>query len=82
MPAADALLAPTGGTYVGQGTAFWEILAQYEAVESGPDAGAWLFVQWKPDDAMKEAGCQRRFTLFQTRPVLKAVATTDYHCDV
>ncbi len=79
---ADALLAPTGGTYVGRGTAFWEIVAQYEAVESGPAAGAWVFVQWKPDEAMAEAGCQRRFTLFQTRPVLEQVGTTSDHCDV
>lgn len=79
---ADALLAPTGGTYVGRGTAFREIVTQYEAVESGPDTGAWLFVQWKPDEAMMEAGCQRRFTLFQTRPVLEQVGRTDDHCDV
>lgn len=36
---ADALLAPTGGTYVGRGTAFREIVAQYEAVEDRPRRG-------------------------------------------
>jgi hypothetical protein len=79
---ADALLAPNGGTYFGQGTAFREIVAQYEVREGEAATGTWLFVQWRPDDAMVEAGCQRRFTLFRLRPVLEEVGTTSDLCDV
>ena len=79
---ADDLLAPHGGTFIGQGTPFREILAQYQVRETAPGSGTWIWVQWRPDEGMVEAGCSRRFSLFRlgTEPV--EVKTTEDGCNV
>jgi hypothetical protein len=41
-----------------------------------------VFVQWIPDDELREAGCQYRFTLFKLAQQPTVVSTTDYGCDV
>jgi hypothetical protein len=79
---ADALLAPGGGTYLGRGTAFRQILRQYEVREAAPETRRWIWVQWLPDTALLEAGCQFRFTLFQHDLQPAPIASTDYGCDV
>ncbi|MGH7703573.1 MAG: hypothetical protein ACREMO_10790 [Gemmatimonadales bacterium] len=79
---ADDLLAPHGGTYIGQGTPFREIIAQYQVRETAPGSGTWIWVQWKPDEGMVEAGCSRRFSLFRLGAEPVEVKTTDDGCDV
>ncbi|HUL70078.1 MAG TPA: hypothetical protein VLT17_07615 [Gemmatimonadales bacterium] len=80
---ADGLLSPQGAEYRGRGTAFREIVAQYQVREAGtPPSEGWIWVQWKPDEELVEAGCQRRFSLFRPAPGPAEVATTDYGCDV
>jgi hypothetical protein len=79
---ADALLAPAGGSYPGQGTPFRAIVAQYELTVTAPVPSRWVFVQWAPDTAMVEAGCERRFSLFRLNPGPIPAGSTDYGCDV
>jgi len=80
---ADALLAPQGGDYVGRGTAFREIIGQYQVrVAGSPQSEGWIWVQWRPDEEQVEAGCQRRFSLFRLTPGPGEVATTSDGCDV
>ena len=62
-------------------TRFWNIVKQYEFRIAG-DSATYVFVQWAPDDEVREAGCQFRFTLFKLTPEPVVVATTDYGCDV
>ncbi len=80
---ADALLAPNGGTYLGRGTAFREIIGQYHVREAGTaESEGWIWVQWRADDELVEAGCQRRFSLFRLGPEPVEVGTTSDGCDV
>ena len=80
---ADALLAPQGGDYVGRGTAFREMVAQYQVrVAGSPQSEGWVWVQWRADEEQVEAGCQRRFSLFRLKPEPAEIATTNYSCDV
>lgn len=79
---ADELLAPHGGTYIGQGTPFREIVAQYQVRQTALWTGTWIWVQWKPDEGMVEAGCTKRFSLFRLGMEPVEVKTTDYGCDV
>jgi hypothetical protein len=80
---ADALLTPNGGDYVGRGTAFREIVSQYQVRAAGtPQSEGWVWVQWRADEEQVEAGCQRRFSLFRLTPEPAEVATTNYECDV
>jgi molybdate transport system substrate-binding protein len=60
---------------------FWTIVKQYEPHIAG-DSTTYVFVQWAPDDQVREAGCQFRFTLFKLAPDPVPIATTDYGCDV
>jgi hypothetical protein len=79
--AADALLAPGGGTYFGQGTPFREIMAQYR-VRGAPGPADWVWIQWREDTELVEGGCERRFSLFRTKPEPSEIGATNYHCDV
>jgi hypothetical protein len=78
---ADALLAPRGGTYLGRGTPFREIVAQYR-VRGVPGPEAWICVRWKEDTDLIEGACERRFSLFRPEPEPSEIATTNYRCDV
>jgi hypothetical protein len=60
---------------------FWAIVKQYELRIAG-DPSTYVFVQWAPDDEVREAGCQYRFTLFRLTPGSTVVASSDYGCDV
>jgi hypothetical protein len=79
---ADALLAPHGGTYPGQGTAFRQIVHQYLVRQTAPSPHRWVWVQWQPDTAMFEIGCTFRFALFDWQTEPTPTATTDDGCDV
>jgi hypothetical protein len=80
---ADALLAPNGGTYLGRGTAFREIIGQYHVREARtPESEGWIWVQWRADDEQVEGGCQRRFSLFRLGQEPAEVGTTSDGCDV
>ena len=78
---ADDLLGFGGVEYFGRGTPFRSIRAQYE-LRIAPDPSPYVFVQWIPDDELREAGCQYRFTLFKLAQQPTVVSTTDYGCDV
>jgi hypothetical protein len=78
---ADDLLGFGGIEYSGRGTPFRTIRAQYE-LRVASDPSPYVFVQWAPDDELREAGCQYRFTLFKLAPQPTVVSTTDYGCDV
>lgn len=66
---------------VARSTRFWNIVKQYELRIAG-DPATYIFVQWAPDDEVREAGCQFRFTLFKLAPEPVIVASSDYGCDV
>lgn len=74
---------PDGG-YHGRGTPFWDIARQYRITLDGSD-GVWVFVQWQPDRALFEAGCEYRFSLFRVTegdgPPTQ-ISWTSYGCDV
>jgi hypothetical protein len=78
---ADDLLGVGGVEYFGRGTPFRSIRAQYE-LRIASDPSPYVFIQWIPDDELREAGCQYRFTLFKLTPQPTVVSTTDYACDV
>jgi len=78
---ADDLLGAGGVEYFGRGTPFRIIRAQYE-LRIDSDPAPYVFVQWGPDDELREAGCQYRFTLFKITMPPTVVSTTDYGCDV
>jgi hypothetical protein len=78
---ADDLLGFGGVEYFGRGTPFRSIRAQYE-LRMASDPSPYVFVQWIPDDELREAGCQYRFTLFKLTPQPTVVSSTDYGCDV
>lgn len=72
------------GGYVGRGTPFWSIVVQYQFSLVGV-RGVWVFVQWKADDDLFEAGCQQRYSLFKLDEAggpPTEVAWTRYGCDV
>lgn len=79
---ADTLLAPRGGEYPQKGTPFWQIVRQYQVTQTGPTTDSWVWVQWRGDTAMVEAGCTYRFSLFHLMPEPVMVSSTDYGCDV
>jgi hypothetical protein len=79
---AHAQLAPQGGTYGGQGTSFWMIVAQVEVAAAPPATERWVFVQWLADTAMVELGCEFQFALFQLDPRPRLAGTTEDGCDV
>jgi hypothetical protein len=78
---ADDLLGFGGAEYFGRGTLFTSIRAQYE-LRIASNSSPYVFVQWIPDDELREAGCQYRFTLFKLTPQPTVVSTTDYGCDI
>jgi hypothetical protein len=79
---ADRLLAPRSGTYQHQGSPFWEIIRQYRVRQTVPAPDSWVWVQWRADTALVEAGCTLRFSLFHLDPDPVQLATTDTGCDV
>ena len=42
----------------------------------------YLFIDWPPDTANYDAGCQDSFFLYEVGKTLTLVATNDYNCDV
>jgi hypothetical protein len=54
----------------------------YRIRQTAPGVDAWIWVQWLPDTAMVEAGCQYRSGLFRLRPAISEVASSDEGCDV
>jgi hypothetical protein len=79
---ADQLLAPHGAAYPYRGTSFWTIVRQYEVHQTSPAEERWVWVQWRPDSAMVEAGCSLRFALFRLTPAPVQVGSQESGCDV
>jgi hypothetical protein len=76
---ADELLGPPGADRPFRGTSFWQIRAQFSLTVGSE---SYAFVQWAPDDQVREAGCEYRFSLFRLGRTPTLVATNDYGCDV
>jgi len=46
------------------------------------DKSRYVLVQWAPDTAMKEIGCEHRYSLFRLDPAPVRIASNNYGCDV
>lgn len=64
----------------GIGTPFQELIHQFRI--RGPGGLDWVWVQWRPDTANVEAGCQLRVAIFRIGTPPVEIGGLDTECDI
>lgn len=64
---------------IGLGTPFWEVAHQFRI--RGPNLD-WVWVQWRPDTANVEAGCQLRVAIYRNGAPGSEIGGLDTECDI